>query len=153
MKPLEAIQRFVRGEPLDGFAMSLPPPVATLIGFHPVAAEEGRTVFRLDVRKEKHANPMGTLHGGILCDLADAAMGMACATVLDEGESFTTLELKMNFFRPVWDATLEARALVAHRGRSMVYLECEIVTVPEGKLISKSSSSCLVLRGADARGR
>jgi uncharacterized protein (TIGR00369 family) len=50
----------------------------------------------------QHANPMGTLHGGILCDLADAAMGIAYASTLEEGESFTTLELKINFFKPIW---------------------------------------------------
>ena len=49
----------------------------------------------------QHANPMGTLHGGILCDLADGAMGMAFFTTCQEGETFTTLELKINFLRPV----------------------------------------------------
>ncbi len=153
MTPLAAMKRFLRGESLEGFAMTMPPPVATLIGFHPVEVEEGRTVFRMAAKKDRHANPMGTLHGGILCDLADAAMGMACATLLDEGESFTTLELKMNFLRPVWDATLEARANVVYRGKSMVYLECDVVMAPEGKLVSKASSTCLVLRGGDAKGR
>jgi uncharacterized protein (TIGR00369 family) len=154
MRPVVvAMQRFLKGESMEGFAMQMPPPVATLIGFHPVEVDEGRAVFRLEARKDKHANPMGTLHGGILCDLADAAMGMACATLLDEGESFTTLELKMNFFRPVWSGTLDARAMVVHRGKSMVYLECDVVTVPEGKLVSKSSSTCLILRGGDAKGR
>ena len=96
---------------------------------------------------------MGTLHGGILCDVADAAMGMACASLLDEGESFTTLELKINFLRPVLDASLEARARVVHSGKSMVYLECEIVALPEEKLVAKASSTCTILRGEQARGR
>ena len=51
---------------------------------------------------------MGTTHGGIFCDLADAAMGMAWASTLDEGEAFTTLELKINFLKPVWAGTLVA---------------------------------------------
>ncbi|MFQ5771237.1 MAG: PaaI family thioesterase, partial [bacterium] len=51
---------------------------------------------------KQHANPMGTLHGGVLCDIADAAMGMAYASTLEQGESFTTLELKINFLKPVW---------------------------------------------------
>jgi Thioesterase superfamily len=46
---------------------------------------------------DRHANPMGTLHGGVPCDVADAAMGTAYASILQEGESFTTLELKVNF--------------------------------------------------------
>src|SRR5947199_2744534 len=136
MNVLEAIQRTLRGETVGGFHMILPPPVALLIGFEPVAVERGAAVFRFEARRERHANPMGTLHGGILCDVADAAMGMACASLLEAGESFTTLELKINFFRPVLDASLEARARVVHSGKSMVYLECEIVALPEEKLFA-----------------
>jgi uncharacterized protein (TIGR00369 family) len=53
---------------------------------------------------------MGTLHGGILCDIADAAIGIAFASPLAQEESFTTVELKINFFRPVWQAPLAARS-------------------------------------------
>ena len=59
---------------------------------------------------------MGTLHGGILCDVADAAMGMAFASTLAPEESFTTVELKINFFRPVWQAPLRAEGTVVQRG-------------------------------------
>src|SRR5436309_11054215 len=127
MKLLEAMQRTIRGEAVEGVRMTFPPPVAVLIGFEPVAVEEGAAVFRLQARRDKHANPMGTLHGGILCDVADAAMGMACATLLDEGESFTTLELRINFLRPVTDALIEVRSRVVHSGKSLVYLECDVV--------------------------
>ena len=51
---------------------------------------------------------METLHAGILCDIADAAMGIAFASTLAQEESFTTVELKINFFRPVWGARLKA---------------------------------------------
>ncbi|MBW3563299.1 MAG: PaaI family thioesterase [Acidobacteria bacterium] len=70
-----------------------PPPVASLIGFGMESVGDGKAVAVLDA-SERHANPMGTLHGGILCDLADAAMGMAWASELEEGESFTTLEVR-----------------------------------------------------------
>ena len=153
MKVLLAIQRALQGESVEGFPMKLPPPVATLIGFEPVAIEEGKAVFRLEAKRDKHANPMGTVHGGVLCDVADAAMGMACASLLEEGESFTTLELRMNFLRPVWDGTLEARGKVVHQGKSMVYLECDLVRLPEQKLIARASSTCLILRGEQAKGR
>ena len=86
-----------------------PPPVATLIGFTIGSIEPGRVVMEMDAGPQ-HANPMGTVHGGILCDLADAAMGMAYASTLDEGETFTTLELKINFLKPVWSGRLIARA-------------------------------------------
>jgi uncharacterized protein (TIGR00369 family) len=153
MKPLEAVQRLIRGESVEGSSMTLPPPVAETLGFHPVLAEEGRAAFQMDATVARHANPMGTIHGGILCDLADAAMGVACASLLEDGESFTTLELKINFLRPVWDAKLEARATAVHRGKAMTYLECEIVTLPAGKLVAKANSTCMVLRGDAAKGR
>jgi len=150
---LAAIQRAIRGEVADGFGMAFPPPVATLIGFQPVAVEAGTAVFQLMVRRDRHANPMGTLHGGIYCDLADAAMGIACASLLEWGESFTTLELKINFLRPVTEGMLEARGRVVHRGRSMHYVECDVVALPEQTLVARSSSTCLVLRGDRAKGR
>src|ERR1700694_69278 len=75
-------------------------PVARLIGFEAKETADGRAVVTL-AAGQQHANPMGTLHGGILCDIADAAMGMAFASTLATGESFTTIELKINFLRPV----------------------------------------------------
>ena len=100
----------------------------------------------------QHANPMGTLHGGILCDIADAAMGMAFASTLASGESFTTVELKINFFRPVWQARLKAEGRVVRRGRTIGYVECEI-TDERDQLIAKAASTCMALRGEDAKGR
>jgi uncharacterized protein (TIGR00369 family) len=84
-------------------------PIARLIGFQAQHIAGGHALVTLAAGPQ-HANPMGTLHGGILCDIADAAMGMAFASTLAEGESFTTVELKINFFRPVWEAQLKAEA-------------------------------------------
>jgi len=81
-------------------------PVARLIGFQTKDIADGRATVILAAGTQ-HANSMGTLHGGILCDIADAAMGMAFATTLAPDESFTTIELKVNFFRPVWEAELK----------------------------------------------
>src|SRR5579864_3137937 len=78
-------------------------PVADLLGFRVTGAGDG--IATVELRADgRLANPMGTLHGGILCDIADAAMGVAFATSLAPDESFTTVELKINFFRPVWQA-------------------------------------------------
>jgi uncharacterized protein (TIGR00369 family) len=95
---------------------------------------------------------MGTLHGGVLCDLSDAAMGMAFATTLALDESFTTVTLSIDFFRPVWEGLLRAEARVVNRGKTMGYIECD-VTGPGGKHIAKARSTCMVLRGAQARQR
>lgn len=54
---------------------------------------------------------MGIRHGGVFCGIADAAMGIAYATTLDEGETLATLELKINFLRTIWQAKLRTRAM------------------------------------------
>ena len=123
-----------------------------MIGFYPVSSEPGNAVFALDTDLERHANPMGTLHGGIMCDLADAAMGFAYASTLHSDESFTTLELKINFLRPVWKTRLTASARVVHRGRTVGLVECD-VTDAEGRLVARASSTCMTLRDAQAEGR
>jgi uncharacterized protein (TIGR00369 family) len=95
---------------------------------------------------------MGTLHGGVLCDLSDAAMGMAFVTTLAPDESFTTMELSINFFRPVWQALLRAEAHVVNRSKNVGYVECD-VTDHDGKRVAKARSTCVVLRGDHAKAR
>jgi uncharacterized protein (TIGR00369 family) len=68
------------------------------------------------------------------------------------GESFTTVELKINFFRPVWEARLTAEGRVVQRGRTMGYVECEI-TDEENRLVAKAAYTCTVLRDQKAVGR
>jgi len=128
-----------------------PAPVAALIGFQLVAVEPGRATISLEAG-ERHHNPMGTLHGGVLCDIADVAMGLAYGSTLDEGETFTTLELKINFLRPVRKASLVAEGIVVQRGRTVGLAECS-VTDERGRLIAKATSTCLTLRGEQALGR
>ncbi len=127
------------------------PPVSTLIGFVVTAIDPGRAVVELEAGP-RHANPMGTLHGGIICDVADAAMGIAYASELEEGESFTTLELKINFFKPVWRAKLRAVGRIVKRGRTVGMVECD-VTDEKGSLVARASSTCMTLRGDQAAGR
>jgi uncharacterized protein (TIGR00369 family) len=143
-KCLEAMERMARGEVTQ-------PPVARLIGFQLTSVRHGESVIELEA-SDTHANPMGTLHGGILCDIADAAMGIAFASTLEDDESFTTLELKINFLRPVWKEKLRAAGKVVKRGKSVGMVECD-VTNSQGALVARSSSTCLVLRGEQAAGR
>lgn len=128
-----------------------PPPIATLIGFKVTAIAPGAATVTLEAGPQ-HANPMGTLHGGILCDIADAAMGLAYAANLAEGESFTTLELKISFLKPVWKATLTAEGRVLKQGRTTGLVECRIAD-EMGKLVAHATSTCMTLRGASAQGR
>jgi uncharacterized protein (TIGR00369 family) len=131
--------------------MKIPPPVADLLGMDLVRAENGECTMKLEAG-EQHANPMGTLHGGIIGDVADGAMGMAFFTTLEPGESFTTLEMKINFLRPFWTGTLLAHGRVVHRGKSVGMTECDVVDA-DGRLIARASSTCMALRGKAATGR
>jgi uncharacterized protein (TIGR00369 family) len=141
----EALEAMVRGE-------LPPPPVGRLVGMRFVRLDDGEARFELDADPELHANPMGTVHGGILCDLADAAMGCAYASRLGEGETFTTLELKINFLKPVWKGRLVARARVVRGGRTVGLVECDVEN-EEGDLVARASSTCMTLRGDSAAGR
>ena len=126
-------------------------PIADLLGFRIDEARDGRAVTSM-LAGPQHANPMGTLHGGVLCDLADAAMGMAFVSTLAPDESFTTMSLSITFFRPVWQARLRAEAHVVNRGRNVGYLECDVKN-QDGRLIAKATSTCCVLRGEQATAR
>src|SRR6202521_5877345 len=137
--------------PLVRKVLASKPPIAELIGFTVEAIGDGRAVGSLEAGPQ-HANPMGTLHGGVLCDVADAAMGMAFASTLAPEESFTTVELKINFFRPVWQAQLRAEGMVVQRGRIIGYVEC-IIADEKNRLVAKAASTCMVLRGQKASGR
>jgi uncharacterized protein (TIGR00369 family) len=139
------------GTMLDYLRRMEAPPVARLVGLERVSVEPGEAVFELAV-EERHANPMGTVHGGILCDLADAAMGVAFASLMEVGETYTTLELKINYLKPVWRARLKATGRVIRRGKTVGLVACE-VTDGEGALVAYATSTCMLLSGEPARGR
>jgi uncharacterized protein (TIGR00369 family) len=133
---LEQGQAMVRGE-------LSPPPIARLLGFAMKSIEPGHAVFEIEA-DERHHNPMGTLHGGVYCDLADAAMGYAYAATLGEGETFTTIELKINFLRAVRKASLTAEARVVKAGSTLGYVECDVKD-QSGKLVARAASTCMKL--------
>ena len=128
------------------------PPVATHLGMRLLEVNDGAAFFELEVDLEKHGNPMGTVQGGILVALADAAMGIAYASLLQQGESFTTLELKINYLKPVRSGTLRASGKVLKGGRTVGLTDCSI-TDEAGSLVAYATSTCMTLRGESAEGR
>jgi uncharacterized protein (TIGR00369 family) len=139
---LEQGQQMVRGE-------RTPPPIAHLLGFTLKSIEPGHAIFEMEV-DERHHNPMGTLHGGVYCDLADAAMGYAFAATLGEGETFTTIELKINFLRAVRKSTLTAEARVVKAGSTLGYVECDVKD-QSGSLVARAASTCIKLNSREPR--
>jgi uncharacterized protein (TIGR00369 family) len=121
-----------------------PPPVAGLVGMRLTQIGDGEASFELDADRERHGNPMGTVHGGILCDLADAAMGCAYASLLADDQTFTTIELKANFLKPVRQTRLIANARVVRSGRTIGLVECDVLD-EAGALVARASSTCMTL--------
>ncbi|MDX1659503.1 MAG: PaaI family thioesterase [Nitriliruptorales bacterium] len=117
------------------------PPVAKLVGAEFVDYGEGTGRMQLDV-DERHHNAMGTLHGGMLCDLADMTMGIALASVLDGDEGFTTLNLNADYLRPVRAGVVTASAEVVRRGGRTALLHCRLEH--DGALVAHVASNCLL---------
>ena len=144
MRALDTFRQMVAGE-IDG------PPVGRLLDMRMTEIDEGRAVFVLDAGPQ-HASPLGTVHGGIICDVADAALGCAHASLLAEGETFATVELKINFLKPVWAGPLTAVGTVVKAGRTIGLTECR-VTDESGALVAFATATCMTLRGDAAAGR
>ena len=125
--------------------------MAKLLGMRMTEIDEGRAVFVLDAGPQ-HTSPLGTVHGGIICDVADAALGCAHASLLAEGETFATIELKINFLKPVWAGRLTAVGTVVKAGRTIGLTECR-VTDDGGSLVAFATATCMTLRGEAAVGR
>jgi len=128
-----------------------PAPVGRLLGLMITSSGSGRATVEFEA-SGRYANPMGTLHGGVLCDLADAAMGVAYLSTLARGETFTSIELKINFLRPVWNTKLRAQARMVRAGKVVGLVECDILDERE-RLVARASSTCMTLRGRLAEGR
>jgi uncharacterized protein (TIGR00369 family) len=128
-----------------------PAPVARQRGFRFTKVERREVTMEMDA-DERHANPMGTIHGGVVLDLLDAALGCAFATTLRQGETSTLFQLNCNFLRPAWKTTLTASARLVSRGRNVGVTECD-VTDSEGRLIARATATCTVLRDRQAENR
>ena len=138
--------------PAEGSRFIYPPAIAKTLGFRLIDVGPGTATMELMASTEVHANPMGTIHGGVLCDIADAAIGTAHATSLKEDESFTSIDLQINFFRPVWNGRIRAVAKPVNVGRQISRYVCDILR-DDDKLVAQVSSTVMTLRGDQASGR
>jgi uncharacterized protein (TIGR00369 family) len=122
-----------------------PPPMAVTLGFAVTEADEGRAVFRSEAAEFLY-NPIGVVHGGFAMTLLDSAMGVAIHTTLARGESYTTLETKVNFVRPILADTgpVRCEATVIHRGRRVATAEGRLIAEKTGKLLAHGTTTCLI---------
>lgn len=123
-----------------------PAPVAKLLGFQLTGFEDGVARMEMDA-DNRHHNPMGVVHGGVLCDLADAAMGVAFAGGLEEGESFVTIQLSATYLRSIREGRLIATGRVLQKGSVAGHAEAEVTDI-DGRLVARFSCTCLVTREA-----
>ena len=131
----------------DVFAGRLPPPPITqTLGFRGVSVEEGRAVFEGEPGEHLY-NPIGSVHGGYAMALLDSAMGCAIHSTLKAGESYTTLEVKTNFVRPITADTgvVRCEGAVVHRGSTVATAEGRLISVDSGKLLAHATTTCLLI--------
>jgi uncharacterized protein (TIGR00369 family) len=130
-----------------------PPPFAVLLGIWITEVSEGRVVFAAEP-EEYHYNPLGTVHGGVMATLLDSALGCAVQSLLPAGTTYTTLELKVNYLRPVTvkTGTIYAEGKIIHLGGRIATAEAR-VTDAAGKLYAHGTTTCIILRPSSSSGQ
>ncbi|MFN3349501.1 PaaI family thioesterase [Pseudorhodoplanes sp.] len=120
------------------------PPIAKTLGFALTEVDEGRAVFSGEPQL-RHYNPIGSVHGGFAMTLLDSALACAIHTTLAKGESYTTLEIKVNLVRPLTQETgpVRAEGRLIHRGRTLATSEGDIKDAA-GKLYAHATTTCMI---------
>lgn len=132
--------------------MQYPTPISRTLGMNIEDIGLGTATVSINTKKELHANQQGTTHGGLISELADASIGTAHSTFIEDGQSFTSIELKINFYRPVFDDRLTAKAKPLQKGKNVSHYICEI-TNTEDKMVAVATSTVMTLYGDRALGR
>ena len=121
------------------------PPIATLINMELLDVEQGRVVFAVEPA-EYHYNPLGTVHGGLAATLVDSAMACAIYTMAPPGIAYTTIELHLNYIRPITSQTGRIRSIgeIIHVGRRLATAQARLVD-DQDKLYGHATTTCLVV--------
>jgi uncharacterized protein (TIGR00369 family) len=124
-----------------------PPPIAALMDFDIRSVDPGLVVFEV-LPAEFHYNPIGVVHGGLAATLLDSVMGCAVHSTLDAGDVYTTLEIKVNYLRPMTrdTGTVLAEGKVIHTGSRVATAEGRAWVEGTGKLVAHATTTCFVQR-------
>jgi uncharacterized protein (TIGR00369 family) len=141
---IEYLRKMARGE-------LPPPPIGKLLGFGIATVEEGHVTFEAEPA-EFHYNPIGVVHGGVAATLLDSVMGCAVHSMLPAGAFYTTLEIKVNYVRPITTdtGTVVADGTVVHAGGRVATAEGRMYAKETGKLLAHATTTCFVERPAAA---
>jgi len=136
MSNLESLRRGMAGEgPRAGWRETIGARVAEI--------ERGRAVVELDVHAG-HRHEGGVVQGGVITQIADAAMGMSLLTCQEDGMSNTTIELKSNFLHSVVEGRLRAVGRVVDIRSTLLFSEADVLD-QDGRLVARASSTCLAV--------
>jgi uncharacterized protein (TIGR00369 family) len=119
------------------------------IGARITEAEPGRVVLELTAGPE-HRHGGGVVQGGVITQIADAAMGMSLATLQEDGVWNTTIELKINFLRPVKEGRMRAVGRVVEIKQSLLFSEADVLD-EQGRLVARASSTCMAVPEGQGR--
>ena len=128
---------------------SIVPPHVTILRIPLIDRwEPGRVWCRLKVDPDL-IQPQGDLFGGYIAVVADEMLGMATASVLVDGEVFTTSDSHVHYFRPTSGGELNIEASIIHKGRSSAYVEATF-TNSDGELVAKASATQIIRRAINS---
>ena len=121
------------------------PPIAATLQFELAQVDPGRAVFRATPGPHAY-NPIGVVHGGLVCTLADTAVGCAVQTTLGSGVTFTSIDLNVSYLRPVTldSGVLRAVGTVTKPGKRVAYAAAEIRDASD-KVVATATSSLLII--------
>lgn len=122
-----------------------PPPLYLTLGIAVAAAAAGSVTLVL-TPSDRHRSPLGTVGGGVIATVLDTAAAWACDTLCPAGQITTTLDIKVNFLRPVHadDAALTAVGQILHAG-SRIMVANATLTHADGRLAAFATATCLVM--------
>ena len=112
-------------------------------------SEPGRVVLELEAGPQ-HRHGGGVVQGGVITQIADAAMGMSLATLQEDQVWNTTIELKINFIRPVVAGRIRAVGRVIEMKQSLMFGEADVFD-EQGRLVARASSTCLAVPEGQGR--
>src|SRR5919204_6094007 len=135
---LERIQNIGRAKAL---LEAVPDGWMATLGARIAEAEPGRVVVEL-LAGPQHRHGGGVVQGGVITQIADAAMGMSLATLQPDGIWNTTIELKINFIRPAVEGRLRAVGRVVDMGDALLFSEADVLD-ERGRLVARASSTCM----------
>ena len=126
-------------------------PLGALLGFEVEGVKAGEAVVKM-ILDRRHNNIFGYTHGGVIFTLADTAIGLAHVAALTSEETGTTVETKINYFRPAFGGLLRAQARCVKQGQNLSFFECDVFDERK-RMIARASATMMAIQDERSAGR